>query len=116
MQYNLSFISPPPPLYSAGKEGSFMRKTKPTAASVEAAVARALQEERTRIAHELHDTLAQCWTAIALQVEAVEGTFDAPEPVRAALNTIRRVAREGQELTRAAVFALHSTEEESALD
>ena len=55
----------------------------------EASAAHARVEERTRIAREIHDTIAQSLTAIALQIEAGQ-TEDALRVTRATLDEARR--------------------------
>jgi signal transduction histidine kinase len=69
-------------------------------------------EERQRLAHELHDTLAQTLSGVVLQLEAAEqeldGTAADHDPLRLArLLTVARVtARQGLADTRRAVEAL----------
>jgi signal transduction histidine kinase len=57
---------------------------------------RAVLEERNRMAREIHDTLAQAFTGILLQLGAAECRMaNAPEDVRACLQTVREIARGG---------------------
>ena len=64
-------------------------------------------EERTRLAREIHDTLAQRLTAIALQLESALAHFDAPpKRARADLTRALDIAREGIGEARSSVLAL----------
>jgi PAS domain S-box-containing protein len=64
-------------------------------------------EERTRIAHEIHDTLAQGFTGIVIQLEAAEDALaDAPDVARAHLLRARALARESLAEARRSVWAL----------
>ncbi len=64
-------------------------------------------EERTRLAREIHDTLAQRLTAIALQLEGSLKHFDgASDRSRAELNRALDIAREGIGEARSSVLAL----------
>jgi len=58
-------------------------------------VARALADERARIARELHDVVAHTISVVAIQADAAEAALDAdPARARAPLQTIRRSAAE----------------------
>lgn len=68
-------------------------------------------EERNRLAREIHDTLAQGLTAIALQLEAAEALLDQqanPERVRRATTAALALARENLEEARRSVFDLRA--------
>ena len=75
----------------------------------------ALTDERTRLAREIHDTLAQAFTGVSLQLEAVRSLTDQPDPIAQNLNKaqpfIRRardLARQGLSEARRSVQALRS--------
>ncbi|MCK9877054.1 sensor histidine kinase [Frankia sp. Ag45/Mut15] len=57
--------------------------------------ARAVAEERMRIAREMHDVLAHSMSAIIVQASAADDVFDvAPDKARAALRTIETTSRD----------------------
>jgi two-component system NarL family sensor kinase len=64
--------------------------------------------ERTRLAREIHDTLAQDLTAIALQLESARRELAADSPARAPLEAALSVAREALGHARTSVLALRS--------
>jgi len=67
----------------------------------------AILEERNRMAREIHDTLAQGFTGIVLQLEAAEQVLsDAPESVPAHIDRARALARESLTEARRSVWAL----------
>jgi signal transduction histidine kinase len=67
----------------------------------------AILEERNRMAREIHDTLAQAFTGILLQLGAAERLLgDAPEHGQAHLQSARDLAREGLGEARRSVQAL----------
>jgi signal transduction histidine kinase len=67
----------------------------------------AAQEERERLAREIHDSLGQAFTAILLQLRSAEETLgDAPNLARTAIGQVRGLARDGLADTRRAVDAL----------
>lgn len=64
-------------------------------------------DERNRLARELHDTLAQGFTGIVVQLEAAEDTLtEAPEAAAQHLNRARTLARESLAEARRSVYAL----------
>jgi signal transduction histidine kinase len=71
----------------------------------------AAQEERERLAREIHDSLGQAFTAILVQLRSAEATLgDAPNLARTALGQIRALARDGLADARRAVDALRPQE------
>jgi signal transduction histidine kinase len=67
----------------------------------------AAQEERQRLAREIHDTLGQAFTAILLQLRSAEETLgDALDLARTAIGHLRELARDGLADTRRALDAL----------
>jgi len=66
----------------------------------------AILEERNRMAREIHDTLAQSFTGILLQLEAAEAAAEAGLPVEAYLGRVRDLARFGLGEARRSVMAL----------
>jgi signal transduction histidine kinase len=74
----------------------------------------AVLNERTRVARELHDTVEQGLAGIALQLEAVAGSFQtAPEAARQSLDVARQMLRYSLEETRRSVMDLRSQALES---
>jgi signal transduction histidine kinase len=73
----------------------------------EHAVRAAAQEERQRLARDIHDTLGQAFTAILLQLRSAEATLcGAPDLARTAIGQVRELARDGLADARRAVDAL----------
>lgn len=75
----------------------------------------AVLEERNRIAREIHDTLAQGFVAVSVQLEIVSRMLaSSAEDARDHLNSARGMVRESLSEARAAIWALrsHSTEKE----
>jgi signal transduction histidine kinase len=71
----------------------------------------AVAEERNRIAREIHDTLAQGFTGISIQLEAAKDTLTAdPEDARGHIERARQVARESLAEARRSVWALRPPE------
>lgn len=71
----------------------------------------ARQHERERLARELHDTLAQSFTAIGLQLEGAEMALEGRiEVARQRLQKALAISREGVETTREVVFDLRGHE------
>jgi signal transduction histidine kinase len=69
----------------------------------------ALLRERNRIAREIHDTLAQGFTGIVIQLEAAEDTLvDAPDAAQNHLARARTLARDSLSEARRSVWALRS--------
>jgi PAS domain S-box-containing protein len=66
----------------------------------------AILEERNRMAREIHDTLAQGFTGILLQLEAAEAAAEAGLPVEPYLGRVRELARFGLGEARRSVLAL----------
>lgn len=63
--------------------------------------------ERQRMAHEIHDTLAQGFTSIVMNVEAVQGVLSGkPESLRGHLEQIGSTARESLKEARRLIWAL----------
>jgi signal transduction histidine kinase len=75
-------------------------------AEEEASAARSA--ERTRLAREIHDTLAQEFTAIALQLESALRDVAAGSPAAARIATALEVARASVAQARASVLSLRS--------
>jgi len=74
----------------------------------------AVLNERTRVARELHDTLEQGLSGIALQLEAVAATLDAsPSRAQQSLDVARQMLRYSLEETRRSVMDLRSQALES---
>lgn len=63
-------------------------------------------EERQRLAREIHDTLAQGFASIVVQLEAAEAVAGSEAPVRSYLEQARAAAREGLSEARRMVYAL----------
>jgi signal transduction histidine kinase len=64
-------------------------------------------QERQRLAHEIHDTLAQGFTSIVMQLEAAEGALpDEASPVRSHIQQARDTARTSLTEARRVVQAL----------
>ena len=67
----------------------------------------AVHDERARIAHEIHDTLAQCFVAILLQLEAAEELVQsAPHLSAACLKRVEELARRGLQEARSSVLSI----------
>jgi signal transduction histidine kinase len=74
----------------------------------------AVLNERTRVARELHDTLEQGLSGIALQLEAVAATLEAsPSRAQQSLDVARQMLRYSLEETRRSVMDLRSQALES---
>ncbi len=68
-------------------------------------------EERNRLAREIHDTLAQGMTAVALQLETADAQLDAGMPTERVQQTVRqalRLTRENLEEARRSVLDLRA--------
>ena len=77
------------------------------AAALEQAREVAVLEERNRMAHEIHDTMAQGFTGIVLQMEAAEQSMEtSPGALPEHLNRARALAREGLQEARRSVWGL----------
>ena len=66
----------------------------------------ALVEERNRMAREIHDTLAQSFTGILLQLEAAEGAIEAGLSLKGYIDRVRDIARFGLGEARRSVLGL----------
>src|SRR5438094_8572345 len=66
----------------------------------------ALLEERNRMAREIHDSLAQSFTGILLQLEAAEAAAEAGVPSETYLRRVRDLAKFGLGEARRSVLAL----------
>lgn len=67
----------------------------------------AVLEERNRMAREIHDTMAQGFTGIVLQLEAAEQAYEeSPEEILGHLNSARSLARECLQEARRSVWNL----------
>jgi two-component system NarL family sensor kinase len=75
----------------------------------EQSIEHARADERSRIARDVHDTLAQGFTAIALQVEAALAQLEPRDRARRSLERALDVAREGLEETRRSIGALRAS-------
>ena len=75
----------------------------------EQSIQHARADERSRIARDVHDTLAQGFTAIALQVEAALSQLEPRHAARRSLERALDVAREGLEETRRSIGALRAS-------
>ncbi len=85
-----------------------------TEADREREAERRVEQERLRIARELHDVLAHTIAVIGVQAGvAAEALADAPEEARAALRTIREKSREATAEVRAALDVLREPEGEA---
>jgi len=75
----------------------------------------AIVEERNRMAHEIHDTLAQGFTGIHIQLEAAQDALEqSPEEAHAHLVTAKELARESLMEARRSVHALRPLALETA--
>jgi signal transduction histidine kinase len=67
----------------------------------------AVHDERARIAHEIHDTLAQCFVGILLQLEASEELLQsAPHLSATCLKRVEELARRGLQEARSSVLSI----------
>jgi signal transduction histidine kinase len=70
----------------------------------------AILEERSRVARDVHDTMAQGFTGIVLNLEAAEeASADLPEQVRNRITRARDVARQNLEEVRRSVLMLSAS-------
>src|SRR5919106_29369 len=85
-----------------------------TEAEREREAERKVEQERLRIAHELHDVLAHTIAVIGVQADvAAEALTDAPSDAEAPLRTIRAKSREALAELRATVGVLREPREEA---
>jgi two-component system NarL family sensor kinase len=75
----------------------------------ERSVERARADERSRIARDVHDTLAQGFTAVALQIEAGLSRLPARDRSRASLERALEVARGSLDEARRSIKALRAS-------
>jgi len=76
---------------------------------------RAVIAERTRIAREIHDTLAQGFVGISVQLElAAQMLSTSPQAVREQLNQTRKLVRDSLAEARSSIWNLRSNEPGSA--
>ena len=75
----------------------------------EQSVQHARADERSRIARDVHDTLAQGFTAIALQIEAALSHLGRRDRARPSLQRALEVARQGVEETRQSIGTLRAS-------
>lgn len=80
------------------------RRRQAEAATVKAEVA--MLEERNRMAREIHDTLAQSFTGILLQLEAAEAAAESGMPAESYICRVRDIAKFGLGEARRSVLAL----------
>jgi len=66
----------------------------------------AIIRERNRMAREMHDTLAQGFTGVIVQLQAAEDVLDTPENATPHLHTAQQLARESLQEARRSVMAL----------
>lgn len=86
------------------------------AADRDAAAARAVAQERTRIARELHDVVAHAISVIAVQAGAAEAALDIdPQRARGPLVSTQRTAHEALEEMRRLVGMLRDDEQAASL-
>jgi len=95
------------------KERTAQLKVEMTARKESELQFRAVLTERTRLAQELHDTLEQTLTGIALQQDLVASQFDKnPESATHHLKLARNLMRQSQEDLHRSVWGLRSRAEE----
>ncbi len=75
----------------------------------ERSIERARFDERARLARDVHDTLAQNFTAAALHIEAGLSTLDATDPARASLAKALDAARQGLDEARGSIRNLRAS-------
>lgn len=72
----------------------------------------AVHDERTRIAREIHDTLAQGFAGISVQLELVSRLLNKPEKARSHLDQARSLARSCLDDARRTIWDLRNSESE----
>ena len=75
----------------------------------EQSIQHARADERSRIARDVHDTLAQEFTAIALQIEAALSRLGPRDRARVSLERALEVARQGVDETRRSIATLRAS-------
>jgi len=75
----------------------------------------AMLEERHRVAREMHDTLAQSFSGLGFQLDALDAHLtNGADGARTQLETARKIIRQGQEDFRRSLFNLRAEELERA--
>ena len=102
-------------LIGACLAGHELQERRARAALVAESTARALREERIRIARELHDVVAHSIGAIAVQAKAAEKVLATqPERARRAVATIQATSRQALDELRRVLGVLRAEEEPEA--
>ncbi len=95
-------------VYQSNKRQRLIEELKATRQELAEAERHAgIMQERQRLAHEIHDTLAQGFTSIVMQVETIEAAHLADEsPIKPYLDRVCRIARENLIEVRRLLWAL----------
>jgi signal transduction histidine kinase len=70
----------------------------------------AMLEERQRLAREMHDTLAQSFSGVGFQLEALDAKLPSDEGLKQTLATAKQLVRHGQEEFRRSLMNLRAQE------
>jgi signal transduction histidine kinase len=70
----------------------------------------AMLEERHRVAREMHDTLAQSFSGVGFQLEALDAKLPPDEGLKQTLATAKQLVRHGQEEFRRSLMNLRAQE------
>lgn len=70
----------------------------------------AVLEERQRVAREMHDTLAQSFSGVGFQLEALDARLPADDGLKQSLATAKQLVRHGQEEFRRSLLNLRAQE------
>jgi signal transduction histidine kinase len=73
----------------------------------------AVLDERGRLAHEMHDTLAQSFEGLGFQLEAIHSELGQESPIMPQLNVARNMVRNSHEESRRSIAALRPDHLES---